>query len=348
MKTVCIDARLLSGPGIGTYLKNLLQRLQDAPIRWCALVSDVERFPFKDHIEPIAVSSPIYSIKEQLELPLKIPACDLFWSPHYNIPLLPIRAKKRLVTIHDVFHLAYAHELKLHQQLYAKTVIAKAVKVSAAVITDSQFSKGEIQRHTRVSDEKIEVIPLAADPDLFSPQSSKRSEPPFILFVGSPKPHKNLKGLVAAFKMLKTEVNLIIIGKKEGIKGLENLDLLQGERIQFLHGIPDHQLSHYYRTAELMVFPSFYEGFGLPPLEAMSCGCPVIVSCAGALPEVCGDAVMYVDPHSPMQMAVAIEELMRNEEKKRALSIKGLEQSKRFSWKQAADSHLKLIDRLIA
>ena len=345
MKTICIDARLLSGPGIGTYLRNLLQRMQDAPIRWFALVSDVERFPFKDRIEPIAVSSSIYSIQEQLELPLKIPTCDLFWSPHYNIPLLPIRAKKRLVTIHDVFHLSFAHELKLHKRLYAKTVIEKAVKASAAVITDSQFSKGEIQRYTRIAEEKIAVILLAADSDLFSPQPVKKEK--FILFVGSPKPHKNLKGLVAAFKMLKTEVNLVIIGKKEGVKVLENLDQLQGERIQFLHDIPDHQLSHYYRTAELMVFPSFYEGFGLPPLEAMSCGCPVITSHAGALPEVCGDAVMYVDPHSPMQIAGAIEELMGNEEKKRELSLKGLEQSKRFSWKQAADSHLKLIDRLI-
>ncbi len=344
MKTVCVDARLLSGPGIGTYLKNLLQRLQDVPIRWHALVSDVESFPFKDKINPIAVSSPIYSVKEQLELPLKIPACDLFWSPHYNVPLFPIRAKKRLVTIHDVFHLAHAHELTFHQRLYAKKVIRRAVKGSRAIITDSQFSKAEIQRFTGA--ETIDVIPLAADPDLFTPQPSARSEFPFILFVGSPKPHKNLKGLVAAFKMLKTEVNLVIIGKKKGVNGLENLEKLQGERIQLLHDIPDHRLPHFYRTAELMAFPSFYEGFGLPPLEAMSCGCPVIVSNAGALPEVCGDAAVYVDPHSEAQMASAIDELLQNQDKRRALSIKGLEQSKRFSWKNAADAHFNIIDRL--
>src|SRR5690349_16803641 len=112
---ICVDARLISAPGIGTYLKNILRELQSAPWKWCALVQK-ENIDKLGPIEPIVVSSGIYSPKEQVELPIKIPKVDLFWSPHFNIPCLPIRARRRFVNVHDVFHLAHAAQFKLRER----------------------------------------------------------------------------------------------------------------------------------------------------------------------------------------------------------------------------------------
>ena len=165
MKELCIDARMIFSSGIGTYLKNLLLALKSSPFK-CRLLMDpacIEKLSWLSHFEIIPLSAGIYSIQEQLKLPLLIPKCDLFWSPHYNVPVLPIRAKKRLVTIHDVYHLAYFSTLKWKEKVYAKGVISRAVKVSDQIITDSFFSEAEILKYTRAKKAKISVIPLGVD-----------------------------------------------------------------------------------------------------------------------------------------------------------------------------------------
>lgn len=364
--SVCVDARLISAPGIGTYLKNLFSQFRHTSWKWSALVNpeNANRLSAWDYIEPIVVSSAIYSIKEQFELPLKIPRVDVFWSPHYNVPCAPIRARRRLVTIHDVFHLAYSATLRPAERLYAKCMMQAAMRLSDHIITDSAFSKSEIEKYAKL-DRPMTVIHLGIDSD-FSPNSDNHSESvmrkygivgSFVLYVGSFKAHKNLKGLIEAFFLLvkggKENLKLVVVGGGQGMRHCEDVKQLciaypelEG-KLYFVGQVSDEELPHFYRHAELFVFPSFYEGFGLPPLEAMGSGCPTVVARAGAMPEVCGEGAVYVDPHIPEQIAGVAKELLQDQIKRKELAERGLERAKQFCWKKSAEAHCSVIERLM-
>ncbi|MBI3258653.1 MAG: glycosyltransferase family 4 protein [Ignavibacteriae bacterium] len=364
MKTVCFDARLLGPWGIGTYLENLFPFLRKAPFRLQALVKpeDADRLKQEEGIEAIPMQGRIYSVAEQLKLPVMIPPCDLFWSPHYNIPLLPIRAAKRLVTIHDVYHLAYYSTLTPLQKVYAKVGMQAAVRLSDYVITDSSFSKKELIRFTRIPEKKIQVIPLGVNLESFQSKdqgdesllAEYRLPKQFFLFVGH-RPHKNLKGLLVAFDLLSKEgwgdLSLIVIGKRDH-KGEAALDLVARfphlqQKVQFVGNVPREHLAAFYRKALALVFPSFYEGFGLPPLEAMSSGCPVVVSSSASLPEVCGNAALYVDPYSSADIAQKMEKMLKDSVLREELKVKGMNQSQTFSWTVCAEQHLKAMEILL-
>jgi glycosyltransferase involved in cell wall biosynthesis len=364
VKSVCVDARLIDAPGIGTYLKNLFSQLSGTSWKWYALASDAARVSAWSYLEPILVSSDIYSAKEQAELSLKVPRTDLFWSPHYNVPCLPIRARKRLVTIHDAFHLAFASTLTLSERIYAKTMIRAALRLSDHVITDSEFSKKEIQHHIR-SDTPMSVIHLGVDA-VFSPVVGRQDRAvlekygiadPFLLYVGSFKQHKNLKGVIEAFSLLIQRewkwLKLVIVGGGSGKRhSVDVKQLCMGypelqDRIHMAGWVPDDELPHFYRQAEMFVFPSFYEGFGLPPLEAMGSGCAAVVSRAGALPEVCAEGALYVDPHHPEQIADALEMLFKDKSRREELVAKGLARAKQFCWQRAAEAHRAIMETLI-
>ncbi|MBU6447086.1 MAG: glycosyltransferase family 1 protein, partial [Verrucomicrobia bacterium] len=191
MRDLCIDARMAFSSGIGTYIRELLPFLQSA----FRLILLVDR-PWREGCEQILFNAPIYSVQEQIQYPFKIPPCDLFWSPHYNVPLLPIRAKKRIVTIHDACHFVFG---SFAEKTYAKWVMGKALQ-SHRAITVSQFSKKEIEK--RFGPTHLTVIPIGVNRERFSPQPPSESvrqkmglPPKFALFVGSHKPHKNLQRL---------------------------------------------------------------------------------------------------------------------------------------------------------
>jgi glycosyltransferase involved in cell wall biosynthesis len=170
VKELCIDARMLLSSGIGTYLKNLIKQFIDGPFK-LRLIGDpavFETLGWRSGFDLIPCKSSIYSLTEQLKLPLVIPKCDIFWSPHYNVPLLPIKAKVRVVTIHDVFHLATFSSLKIQEKIYAKYVLQKAVNSSSHIFTGSSFSAEEICKYTNADRKKISVIYHGVDPELFS------------------------------------------------------------------------------------------------------------------------------------------------------------------------------------
>ncbi|NGX36026.1 MAG: D-inositol 3-phosphate glycosyltransferase, partial [Candidatus Anoxychlamydiales bacterium] len=310
MKKICIDARMIESAGIGTYLKSLLKNLKSKNFKISLIVKPrvIERVKWLKNFDLIYLDAPIYSIKEQLLLPFKIPKCDLFFVPHFNIPLLPIRAKKRLVTIHDVYHLAFLSSLKFFEKIYAKYFICKAALHSDKIITVSEFSKSEIIKYTKVKSDKIEVIHNAIDRDLFNIKKDekntdniekKQSEnkkkidklkilpKKYFLFVGNLKPHKNLINLLKAFEKIHKDFNdifLVIVGKSANLinaidiqKVLEKKEFLR-KKVIFIDNALDEELPYIYRGAISLVFPSYYEGFGYPPLEAMSVKCPVIAS----------------------------------------------------------------------
>jgi glycosyltransferase involved in cell wall biosynthesis len=320
MPTIAIDARMINHSGIGTYMKNLINALlEDYHLILLGDPSQIKKYIKSGEIEIINFQSPIYSVSEQFIYPFKIPDCDIFLSTHYNIPLFPIKAKKRIVIIYDANHLAFYNQLSMVQKFYTKLMMNGAVRLSDTIITISEFSKSEILKYLSVNPVNIKVVHFGIDPEMINLELKKVIPlsliipEKFLLFVGNVKPHKNLINLLRAFEILLRsgqDYKLIIVGKKEGfITGdKEVFDFIEGnkllnEHIIFTGHVENCELYNYYRKAAVFVFPSLYEGFGIPPLEAMICGCPVIASDLTAIPEICGDAVLYIKAMDPADIA---------------------------------------------
>jgi glycosyltransferase involved in cell wall biosynthesis len=324
-KHICLDARMYQHSGIGVYLMQLIDELIKTPsIKLTVIVPAPHLEPFKG-LKQIVLRAGIYSIKEQLLLPIKVPACDIFWSPHYNVPLLCIRAKKRWVTIHDVFHLRFSHSLGIMQRLYARLLMTAACRYAEKIFTVSNFSKKEILHFFKVEN-KIEVVHNQVNINKFSRQHSKEEihevlkkyniDTPYILFVGNIKPHKNLITLIKAFEKIINQISsvkLVIVGKAEGfitpdneigayIKNNPSL-----KNLLFFTGlVEENELPILYSQARIFVFPSLYEGFGYPPLEALAAGTKVICSNIEPIQEVCGDKVKYFNPYDYTELSTLL------------------------------------------
>ena len=361
---ISFDARMLHASGIGVYLQNLIPALSET-FR-LTLIGNKEGLKHYN-AEVIHTDTPIYSFQEIINFPRLVPDCDVFWSPHYNVPLLPIKARKRLVTIHDVYHLAHFHTLSLKQKLYAKVMMQAAVKKSDQIITVSAFSRDEIVKYTGLSPDKISIIHNGVDHNLFSPVSDsdlkqavcQKYELPdkFLLFVGNVKPHKNLLTLINAFDQIRDKLpdhTLLIVGKKEGfITGDGSLyDRIRQsptleDRISFTGFVDSEDLPVIYSLADLFVFPSLYEGFGLPPLEAMACGCPALVSDRASIPEACGNAATYVNPENSTALAKAMLDLLNMSMVEKEKMVKtGMARASDFTWEQSLQRHIELIRNL--
>lgn len=347
MKTIdlCIDARMANSSGIGIFIREIVPRLNREFFRITVLVEKEDAW--RSDIRQIHFPCPIYSIQEQLFFPLKIPKCDLFWSPHYNVPLLPTKAKKRAVTIHDLCHLKMAHFFSPFKRIFAKEIMRRALALSDAVITCSFFTKSEIGKTFKERD--VHVIWQGIDQERFAKERNvgllhqirKKYQLPetFFLFVGNRKGHKNLEGLIRAFVQASIpDYSLVLIGKGEKTKEKNVIDL--GE-------VPDEDLPRIYNLAKALILPSFYEGFGLTPLEAMASGCPTIVSKAASLPEVCGDASLYIDPYRTDELAEAMIQIASNGDLKNSLIEKGIQRVQEFSWDRAAKKYGEIFQKLV-
>ncbi|QJD98465.1 glycosyltransferase family 4 protein [Mucilaginibacter robiniae] len=354
---------MIDASGIGVYLKNILGGL----IGTCqiTLLGDPAKLTqFQRQVSIIPFYEPIYSIKEQLGLRKLIPSCDLFWSPHYNVPLLPIKGKKRVVTIHDVYHLAFSSQLSLPQRVYAKLVISAAVKLSKRIITVSNFSKNELIKYTAVPATKINVVHNGVNSDakignINELQFKYKLPKQYLLYVGNVKPHKNLRKLLEAYllldKALQEQYKVVIVGKKDGFitgdtalfnwieeqPGLAN-------KIIFTGFVADEDMNSLYHYASVFVFPSIYEGFGLPSLEAMVNNCPVAVSNASCLPEVCGNAAVYFDPLNAQNIADSITRILTDDQLKNELVAAGKKHVAEFTWQQAIKQHISIFNELLS
>jgi glycosyltransferase involved in cell wall biosynthesis len=367
---LAVDARMINSSGIGTYLQTLLPFLKEhSTLTLLGDPDEIGGFSWSEGLHIIEEKSDIYSMKEQLRIPRKVPRCDLFWSPHYNVPLLPLRAGKRVVTIHDVYHLAFRHTLPLSQRIYASVMIRAAIGLSDMVITVSHFSKSEIAAHTGLDERKpMEVIPNGVDGGIFHVITDEEERErvrtrynlprSFVLSVGNVKPHKNVRLLLEALSILRRttsgkETRAVIAGKREGfLTGVPDLEesvskLGLEDNVILTGHIQKDDLAVLYNLADMLVFPSFYEGFGLPPLEAMACGCPVICSDIGILREVCEEAVLYCNPYDPNSLYAAMMALSSNERLREKLVAKGLERAALFSGQVSALKHFEVMERLL-
>lgn len=309
MSNITVDARMINSSGIGTVIKNILKRMIVLKPEWNFFILGdlltLKKYNFFkcDNVKLISCNAPIYSIKEQIELVKRIPKdTDIMWSPHYNIPIF--YKGKLIVTIHDVFHLAMPQFVKgMHKQLYARFMFNMVKYKANKIICVSNFTASELEKYVSIDKNKVEVVYNGIDKEWFNVNLEKPVyDKPYLLYVGNVKPHKNLVNLVKAFELIKDKIphDLIIVGKKEGFitgdKNIFKLTKKMSDRIIFTGYIDDNLLKQYYKQADLFIFPSLYEGFGLPPLEALATGTRVICSDILVLKEICKNMVDYFEP----------------------------------------------------
>jgi glycosyltransferase involved in cell wall biosynthesis len=274
----------------------------------------------------------------------------LFHAPHYVLP--PLVRCKSVVTIHDVIHLMFPQYLPNRMALsYARLSIGLAARRATRVMTVSESSKRDILRYVQIPPDKVDVIYNAYDErfgvepkeeDVVRVRERYQLHDEFVLYAGNVKPHKNLERLIQAFDLVRKRgldhLKLVLIGdeisKYAALRRAVHRHRLH-QYVRFLGYLPEQTLAVMYRLAGVFVFPSLYEGFGLPPLEAMASGTPVVTSNVSSLPEVAGDAAVLVDPYDPGAIADGIHRVLTDEGLRRDLRRRGLARAHQFSWEQS-------------
>jgi len=276
---------------------------------------------------------------------------DLYWQPNF-IPLRQIKAKKIIASVHDFSWENFPQYHPKERIDYFKNNFYHAIKYCDHLITGTLFTKNEIIERTGFSPDKISVIYHGVNHALFYPRKPSDQHNSFILAVGSIEPRKNLKNLLLAYAALELSLKqryaLILVGA-EGWQNSEIMSLIKALSpfVHYSGYVTDEQLAQLYSDASLFIYPSFYEGFGIPPLEAMACGAPVICSNTSTLPEVCADAAYYVDPHDCQAITESIKTVLHDESLKMLLRKKGLAHSQQFSWEKSAMEHHSLFQKLL-
>lgn len=354
---IAIDARKLHDYGIGTYVRNLVRELgrQADPHEYVLICRPEDQAQITENLNgrftAVVDRSAPYSVSEQFTVPLDLRRhdVDLFHEPHYVLP--PLAPCRSVVTIHDCIHLRFPRYLpnKL-AYAYARAFLWTAAHRADRVITVSEASKRDILQYFHVPPEKIEVIYNGIDERFWMPPAEEEIErvreryqltDRFVLYAGNIKPHKNLERLIEAFHQLRRggdDVKLLIIGdeisKYATLRRAVHRHKLH-KHVRFLGFVADQTLAVLYRLASVFVFPSLYEGFGLPPLEAMASGTPVVTSNVSSLPEVVGDAALLIDPYDPEAIAGAMRMVLNDEALRDHLRERGLARAREFSWQRS-------------
>ena len=279
---------------------------------------------------------------------------DIYFEPNF-IPL-SIRAKRVVTTIHDFTFLIHPESQPKERMDYFRREFYRRIARSDSIITDSAYVMNEARGFLKLPTVPITPIHLGVDHELFKPidrallsrfKADTGLSNSFILYVGTLEPRKNVSRLLQAYLELpaqtKNEFQLVLVGAKVGDdRDIARVMERAKDRIRYLGFLGQKELPYIYNLASAFVFPSLYEGFGLPPLEAMACGCPVVVSKAAALPEVCGDAAQYVDPDDAASIANGIQGVLSDERLRRDLIERGCQRIKNFTWEKTAREILKV------
>ncbi len=365
---ITIDARMIENSGIGRYIKNLLVRLPELEpsCTFTAIVNSNGLLPHASGGPVVKVLDrpiPIYTLSEQLFLPFETNRArpDLIHYPSFNMPL--INTRPVVVTIHDLVYYLFEDACPGRlAHLYARTFFRIVTRAACRIIAISNHTKEDIVKHLGISPEKIDVTPMGVD-DTYRPVEDEEFlktvrerysiKAPFVLYVGTHHPRKNLLRLVHAFSRVKAaeDMNLVITGKVEKRRSLlynTVKELGLEERVVFTGYVPERDLPALYTMAELFVFPSLYEGFGIPPIEAMACATPVVSSNTTSLPEVVGDAAVTVDPLDVDAIAGAMERVLSSRDLKDELVEKGLRRAALFRWEDTARKTIEVYKKVLA
>jgi glycosyltransferase involved in cell wall biosynthesis len=350
-----IDARTLAAPKTGdrTYCMNLTRALAHVDL-------DNEYRLYTGHHTPLAdLDSPRFrqrvlpAVPAWSWTPFALPAalrrdgCDLVHvqylvPPHCPVPLI--------TTIHDISFRRHPRWFPLKHALLLNLLVPLAIQQAGRVLTCSEYTRREMIALYGTEEQKIVVTPYAADP-IYRPLPDDEARQavrerfnlrhPYILSVGVLQPRKNLPRLVEAYARIAREVpqHLVLVGKEGwAFEALQRRVAGSGvaSRIHFTGYVADADLPPLYAAADLFVYPSLYEGFGLPPLESMACGTPVVTSNSTSLPEVVGDAAVTVDPRDVTALATAIAEVLTSPGRRDQLIEAGLVRARQFSWERTA------------
>ena len=351
---VAIDARKLHDFGIGTYIRNLLRHLAriDRDSEYVLLCREADigvAAQLGPNFRAVLEPSPNYSLREQIHVPwiLRRERPDVFHAPHYVLP--PLTRCRSVVTIHDCIHLMFPQYLPNRAAyVYARASMWSAARQAHRILTVSEASKRDIMHFFSVPPDKVVVVYNAIEERFAATPSAEAIERvreryqlthQFVLYVGNIRPHKNLVRLIEAFAELRArgfdDLKLLIIGdeisKLPALRRAVHSYKLH-KHVRFLGYLEDETLAILYRLAAVFVFPSLYEGFGLPPIEAMASGTPVVTSNVSSMPEVAGNAAVLVDPYNVESIVEGIARVLTDPALAAELRRKGMARAREFSW----------------
>ena len=338
------DTRLKKTYFYGYFSRELLYRSKEGDFKYVKQL--ISKFPlFKKFIRKcITFSSKFFTSKY-----------DLYWQPNF-IPNKEIIAKKVITSVHDFSFILHKEFHPKERIEYFENNFFQNIYRSDMIITGSEFSKREILQRLDFKASQVKVIYHGLNHKLFKVLEDRSIDfklpKKFIFSVGSIEPRKNLLGLLQAYnlldKTLKESYHLVLAG----FKGWENKEIMElielnKSHIHYLGFLSDEDLVKTYNLASLFVFPSFYEGFGLPVLEAMACGTPVVCSDYSSLPEVGGDAVVYCNPKSIEDIKEKMEYVLKDATPQDKMQKAGIKRAKNFTWEKSAKEHLKVFEEVL-
>lgn len=366
-----IDAREIQDgvhTGIGRPLANFLNYFSKLDNRDHCVLFSARKIPinFGARVKNVVIEERFTQYWDQIQLAqaVKKEGIELFYSPYYKLPLFI--TCKCVCAVLDLMYLIvpeYRRELTPLTKLYYATIGKKCVEKAGRILTCSEHSKRDIVRIYGIDERKIEIIPLSVahiyrpEPDKNKIESMKAKYGiigPYILYLGNFKPHKNVKTIISAFHKIAPEfpeLKLVLAGPKTHLYS-ELIALTQklglSERIIFTGKVSESDEPHLlYSGAEIFVIPSLYEGFGLPPAEAMACGVPVVASNTTSIPEVVKDAGLLVDPQDADAIAVAIKRVLSDASLKRTLVEKGLKYAQEYEEDRVAKMNYDFFKRVL-
>jgi glycosyltransferase involved in cell wall biosynthesis len=346
---LALDARMVGWGGVGEYIENLIQGLQEYASGWEILIlinkESLQNKTIRNISFPkVILRAPVFSFHEQVELPMVLlkNKIALLHAPHFITSV--VKVTPLVVTLHDLIPLIYPKALnkKFYRHYYILMNFLTS-RLAERIITVSYRTKLDLCQLLRVPPEKIRVIYPSINQEYFSsPKSSlweklsREHHLPenYILYVGVVKPHKNLLSLLQAYELLLQEgfrAKLVVVGKiDQRFPEIRALHTRYAKQVNFIGELSREKLTVIYKHAQLLILPSFYEGFGLPVVEAMSCGVPVGCSKEGALPEITQGAALLFDPANVKEIKETMKKLVLSKELRVKLIKKGLERSQRF------------------
>ena len=348
MARILIDGRVLSHPpitGVGRYVSEISRRLASAGAPH-----------YFELAQPPTQSRIVHHLWEHLYLPIRCAAgrFSILFCPANIAPLVKPPGVKVVLTIHGIAFRFSPESYDKSFRRYYSFLVPWSLRIADAILTVSTTEKNSIlTAYPWISSEKIHVIASGVDHAVFNDQGKPQARDilqrrygitsNFVLGVGSSKPVKNLARLIEAYQAVRDRIGaqLVLVGEMpmtvpSNVPGVIAL------------GHIDADLPHFYKAAKMLVFPSLYEGFGFPPLEAMACSCPVIVSTAGALPEVCGDAAHYVAAEDVGAITAAMVQIAEDAELQNTLVDRGCRRAKNFTWEKTAAETVKIFESLCA
>lgn len=362
--TIGIDARKVQDFGIGTYIRNLVAGLAEIDQENCyVLLTGVQGRDVLGELPPnfkvVLERSPVYSMREFVALSWRLfrLRLDLYHATHY---VLPVATPSRVVvTIHDIIHLLYPQFLPNRVAFYyAQRMMRRSLARADRAIAVSENTRSDLVEYFGVDGSSIEVIYNGVDEHFRERLSEEDLERwlrqldiprPYLLFVGNPKPHKNLDRVIQAYaeaqELASLDAPLVCVGDRTAAQfklrqRAEQLGV--GDKVRLLGHVAQEALPALYQGATLFLYPTLYEGFGLPVVEAMASGTPVLTSNTSALKEVAGGYAHLVDPLDTRRMAKAIVRLMTDDEYRARLAEKGLARARDFHWRRTAEHTLEV------